>query len=112
MAQYTSGGPSGSTTNVTAASENSFPVTTDQTNLTYTGPITAVNGQTFTPSATLIDTTTNTPVITGDSDLHRRLGSDGTDLRLPTQLQRCRAVPQPPHQPNDLGRLRHRVLWR
>ena len=49
VAQYTSssGGSSGSTTSVTApANEGSFPVTADQTCVTYTGPTTAVNGQT------------------------------------------------------------------
>ncbi|MDR3659184.1 MAG: hypothetical protein P4L86_01990, partial [Mycobacterium sp.] len=67
VAQYTSssGGSSGSTTSVTAANEGSFPVTADQTSVTYTGPTTAVNGQTFSPSATVIDTTTNTPVLSG-----------------------------------------------
>ena len=65
VASFNPGGTSGSTTSAAAASEGSFPVNTDTTSLSYTGPSTAVNGQPFSPSATLTDTSTNTLVYPG-----------------------------------------------
>jgi len=65
MATYSSNTSSGSTTAVTAASEVPTLLNTDQTAVTYTGPTSVVNGQTFSPSATVVDTTTNTPVVPG-----------------------------------------------
>ena len=51
-----------------SATSSSVPVAPDTTALTYTGPTTAVNGQPITPSATLTDTSTNTPVNPGQVD--------------------------------------------